>query len=316
MMNCIICNCNSKMSEHLIREKMFGTFEEFTYLQCENCKVLKLKNVIQDYSPYYNESYYSLLDSTKKDKKGIRLIKKVRLIFSSIKYLKVVVPASVKPSYFSWITRIGLGFNKKILEVGCGKGRQLFVLYNNGYNNLYGIDPFIKQDIENINIHIKKCDLFNYTESNFDLIIFNHSLEHIENHQMVLLKAIELLNKNGRIIIRTPIIGRSFDIYKSNWVEIDAPRHVIIHSMNSMQILLKGINLKINEIIYDTDEFEFWGSEQFCNNIATNSKRSFSVNPSDSMFSKRQMDCYKVLASDYNKRGIAGRACFIIEKLK
>jgi 2-polyprenyl-3-methyl-5-hydroxy-6-metoxy-1,4-benzoquinol methylase len=314
-MNCNICNFEGKMTQYSVKEKMFGNFKDFTYLQCSNCKALILRDNITDYAPYYPNGYYSFQKKNKKDFFFRRYLKKIRLILFTKTFVKNIFPKNFIPSYFSWLTEIGLDFNEKVLEVGCGNGYQLFVLYNNGFNKLYGIDPFIERDFLDSNISIKKNEIYDCIEKNFDLIIFNHSLEHIQNHKLVLLKAKELLNKRGKILIRTPIIGRSFEIYKDNWVEIDAPRHLIIHSLNSIQILLQSINLKIYKVIFDTDEFEFWGSEQFCNNIPTNSQSSFSVNPAESMFSKKQIDCFKHLAHDYNKRQIAGRASFLIENL-
>jgi hypothetical protein len=49
------------MLEYTVKGKMFETFEEFSYLQCENCKALTLKNIIYDYSSYYPKDYYSLI---------------------------------------------------------------------------------------------------------------------------------------------------------------------------------------------------------------------------------------------------------------
>ena len=59
----------------------------------------------------------------------------------------------------------------------------------------------------------------------------------------------------------------AFEKYQENWVQIDAPRHMIIHSIKSINFLIKEYKLKLLDIKYDSDEFQFWGSIQYKNNI-------------------------------------------------
>jgi len=314
-MKCPVCSTETTGLGFTVREKMFGTLEEFRYFQCNHCEALFLSEKLKNPGKGYPDNYYSLSTKTKINGKLKRLLYKFILALLSTNAGKKFFSDDLKSPQNHWIYEIAPGYNNKILEVGCGNGQKLIKLYNWGFKNLFGVDPYIAQDKKIGDIELTKCELVDYTEKDFDLIIFNHSLEHIKDQLAALQIAGKLLKHEGDILIRTPVINRSFYIYKDNWVEIDAPRHVIIHSIKSLELLLREANLMIYKTIFDTDEFEFWGSEQFCMNIPTMSSNSYSIAPTKSIFSKKQMKHFRFLSMDYNKRGIAGRACFFLHKM-
>ena len=73
-----------------------------------------------------------------------------------------------------------------------------------GFQNLTGIDPFIKENLiypNGVKV-LKKC-IFEL-EGQFDLIISNDSLEH-SNPLIVLHKFYELLKHNKFVLIKIPV---------------------------------------------------------------------------------------------------------------
>jgi len=93
----------------------------------------------------------------------------------------------------------GINKNSKILDVGCGKGRLLYILRDLGFKHLYGIDPYIEEDIIDKNITIWKKTIYDVPLSlKFDLIMFHHSLGYMIDQLEVLRKAKHLLSNNGQ----------------------------------------------------------------------------------------------------------------------
>jgi SAM-dependent methyltransferase len=94
-----------------------------------------------------------------------------------------------------------------VLELGCGSGELINKIAENfsGLNRIVAVDifdqskklnskvEFIKQDIENLDIH-----------ESFDLVILNHVLEHIKNPLGLLANIKKILNPHGRILIVVP----------------------------------------------------------------------------------------------------------------
>jgi hypothetical protein len=84
-----------------------------------------------------------------------------------------------------------------------------------------------------------------------------------------------ILNNNRYILIRIPVID-SYVLgkYQENWVSLDAPRHLFLHTVKSIRLIAEKAGLEIKKIVYDSDEFQFWGSEQYLKSIALRGKGS------------------------------------------
>jgi len=282
-------------SPYEIREMMFGLRETFAYFQCSNCECLQISNIPEDISKYYTSHYYSF-SRGKKKLKTTRLKKYVRKIVNKYavfnegmigKLLYVVFP---EPT-MRCLSRIPIDKSKRILEIGSGDGAFLLDLAGIGFTNLVGIDPYIEEDI----LFSKEVKVFKQNiedvSGKWDIIIFNHSFEHCEDPETVLMHVSHLLDFNGTCIIRVPTVSSlAWEHYGTDWVQIDAPRHVFIPSIRSMELLAEKSNLRLIDVEYDSTGFQFWGSEQYRKDISLFSDLSYLVNPRKSMF--RYVDIY------------------------
>jgi len=169
----------------------------------------------------------------------------------------------------------------------------LYTLKEFGFRNLLGIDPFIESDIRYKNgVSILKKTI-NDIDEQFNLIMFHHSFEHMEPFE-TLREVTRLLAPDSFCIIRIPVADSwAWENYGVNWVQIDAPRHFFIHTRKSMAILASYAGLKIEKVICDSTDFQFWGSEQYKKDIALYPLNSFSVSPRKSMFSREQIRSFK-----------------------
>ena len=105
-----------------------------------------------------------------------------------------------------------IGFNKDILEVGCGTG-QLSLYFSIGNNNrVYALDPTLvsinlgndfakKNKIENVKF--VNADIFDdvFNEETFDFIWTNGVLHHTKNPKLAFEITSKYLKKNGYILV-------------------------------------------------------------------------------------------------------------------
>jgi SAM-dependent methyltransferase len=185
---------------------------------------------------------------------------------------------------------------------------------------VFGIDPYIEADIDYENgFSIKKClisDMHNEM-ARFDLIMFNHSFEHMPHPDEVLNAAAAVLSDSGTIMIRIPTVdSHAWDHYRENWVQLDAPRHLYIHSRASLDILAAQAGLAITEVIYDSYSFQFWGSEQYIRDVPLESEQSFkNAGIHSSQFTQQQISEFERKAEELNKINLGDMAAYYLKKL-
>jgi SAM-dependent methyltransferase len=327
MIKCRICGNIEDNKEYIIKEMHFGFEEEFTYFQCKECGCLQIKNIPDNLSKYYPSNYYSFNPANLEKRGIISFVKTIfKLIRNSFAIFNHGLVGKIIYSFYPYealrsLSRVRLNKNSKILDVGCGTGKLLLELRDLGFTHLVGIDPYIEKDIEYKNgVKILKKTIQEFSESEngkYDLIMFHHSFEHIQEPFETLEACKRLLNPDGIVLIRTPVADSwAWGNYRENWVQIDAPRHIFIYSRKSMEILAPKIGFKIKEIIYDSTEFQFWGSEQYKRGIPLVSDISYAVNRKKSIFSKKQIRVFKKLAREFNLKGIGDQAVFYLIKLR
>lgn len=102
--------------------------------------------------------------------------------------------------------------NRKILDVGCGRGIFGRALRRRGECEVWGVEPdaeCIPEANTNLNKVIHSCFAtgLDLPEKYFDCIIFNDVLEHMLDPASALLFARNLLSPAGRIVASIPNIG-------------------------------------------------------------------------------------------------------------
>lgn len=74
--------------------------------------------------------------------------------------------------------------------------------------------------------------------------------------------------------------------YGVNWVQLASPRHLFLHSLESMTLLAQKANLQQQAVVFDSRMLQFWGSEQYVLDVPLADKKSFEVNRDLSPFTK------------------------------
>lgn len=149
----------------------------------------------------------------------------------------------------------------------------------------------------------------------FDFIMLNHSFEHMPKPLDVLKELYRLLKADSYLLIRIPVADSfAWRNYGVNWVQIDAPRHLFLHTTKSMQILAKQVGFKFSDIVFDSNAFQFSGSEQFLKDIPIRNEISYAVNPEKSIFSKQDIEAFHTKAMQLNQEKDGDAACFYLYK--
>ncbi|MFC4212087.1 class I SAM-dependent methyltransferase [Pedobacter lithocola] len=302
--------CNSPFADnYLVKEMMFGFRDQFTYNQCSACNCLQIDKFPDNIDKYYPAYYYSFNADTaplKRQPFFKRLIANIRikkLLNDNRPVLRYLKP--IKPK-----------FSDRILEIGCGKGKQICDLFNLGFENIEGVDKFIPKEIDHgFGVKILKKDIKDLTPNSYDLIIMNHVLEHMPQQQDVLRGCLKLLRDNGCLMIAIPIIAEAFNIYKENWVQLDAPRHFFLHTVKSMKILAEQTGFEIRSKLFDSLSFQFTASELYKRDIElfpeSNERCAY---PFEKYFSKEEIENYQKQAIKLNSEENGDTAVFYLYK--
>jgi len=315
-MKCRICGNEHGNQEYSAREMMYGTREIFTYFLCADCGCLQIQEFPANISQFYRSDYYSH-NSMHRPNFVVRFLIHLRdnyAVFSNNilgKLLYAVYPETTLRSLFT------LNLNKKsyILDVGCGAGFLLHSLQELGFINLLGIDPFITADITYKNgLNIRKQH-FKDTVGEWDLIMFHHSFEHLPDPVASLKSTFRLLKSNGRCLIKVPIVSSyAWDYYRTDWVQLDAPRHFFIFSVECVKRLCALTGFELFDIVFDSTAFQFWGSEQYKKNIPLYDDRSYATHPKNSIFSKKELANFEKRAKELNAIKRGDQAFFYLRK--
>lgn len=306
---CKICGNQAYNQYFIAKERMLGLNDEFEYFECSNCKCVQICEIPKNIERYYPDNYYSYQNPVfAKKLTGLRfLIKKSLAGYCSGKFNPAGFLLSLYyENPFLWLKPKMANFKSKILDVGCGSGRLILSMQRSGYQNLTGIDPYNKEDIFYDNgVTVYKKDIFEVTEK-YDLIMLHHSFEHMESPGEILMKLHELINPHGYIIIRIPVSNCfAWRKYQTYWIQLDAPRHFFLHTINSMTILANKCALKLHNVEYESTAFQFTGSEKYLRGIGF--KENY-------YFTKKQMKIWEREAKRLNQINDGDSACFYLKK--
>lgn len=288
---------------------MFGYRDEFNYYECSKCGCVQIEEVPANLPKYYPPNYYSFQQdgALKKVLKGCW----AEYSHSGRSWIGSLLAVFMgKHQGVESVSRVKAGRDAAILDVGCGSGDLLKLLHSLGFTNLTGADPFIQEEIRYPNgIVVLKKHLTEITQT-YDLIMLHHSFEHMTNPVEIIAQAKRLLKPGGTLVIRVPIAASyAWKHYKAAWVQLDPPRHIFLPSVKSIQILAERAGLRFGQVVHESNEFQFWGSEQYLQDIPLMDSRSIAPLWKQAL-ARRKMLAYRKHAEELNAKGEGDSACF------
>ena len=297
---------------------MLGLGDQHDYIECSACGCLQIKKVPENLPSYYpDDDYYSYNKiQTPTGFKRFLVTKRDLYAATGKGFIGKIIHHFLPHSKIHTLQMTGITPTSRILDIGCGTGHLLHSLQETGFKNLLGIDPFNAEDIHYENsLKIEKKSIHKMQQGEWDLMMFHHSFEHIFDQQTTLEKVFSLLKPNGICLIRVPTVSSwAWQYYGVHWAQLDAPRHLFLHSVKSMRLLAEKVGLQMENVVYDSFAFQFWGSEQYIKGIALSDKTSYAVNPDQSLFSKEDIAAFEKRSMQLNKENQGDQAAFYLRK--
>lgn len=272
---CRLCGNESEHKLYYVKEMFFGTKQEFEYFECNQCQCIQITEIPENLGEFYHEDYYS--------------------------FQKPILQRTVTSEKIE----------TRILDVGCGAGKWLAEKYAQGHVHLFGCDPFIEEDIDyEPCIHIKKCTIHEM-EGVFDLIRLRDSFEHMEDPLETLISIGSLLDQDGMCLISIPVIpNAAYEIFKECWYQWDAPRHLFLHSVKSMEYLCRKAGLRIESINYNSGNMQFISSLLYQMGIPYLEQNEEVIK---SRFSREELIKFAEATKELNQKGYGDHAVFVIK---
>lgn len=305
---CRICHGQGGRS-YQVREMMFGTREAYDYFLCASCGCLQLVGFTPG-EEQYPSRYYSYGSPSRAT--GVRALLRAwrnRLVFRGKLTGRVVnrlLPYAEGAE--RWISSVGAGFSTRILDVGCGAGHLVLDLVDAGFMQAQGIDPFIPDSVGTQLAGLVRKATLKEVSGEYDIVMFHHVLEHMVDPQAALMDAARLLRPGGVCLIRLPVIpNQAWNEYRENWVQLDAPRHIFIHSITSLTLLAERAGFNLDDVQYDSTELQFTGSELY--------SRGISLAGLPGAVSQREVRRYRRQARQLNRAKHGDQAAFYFRKI-
>jgi SAM-dependent methyltransferase len=317
MFQCRACLSEAARKKFSAREMMFGSREEFEYVECAECGSVQIAEIptAQVLARHYPADYYAFELSTK----GKRLFRRV---LASLRTQHLLGAPNLLGALFAriWplpatgivdlLRRAEVKWDAGILDVGCGSGALLDELASMGFRNLLGADPFLERELVTPNgVRILKTRV-NDVRGKFGVVMFHHSLEHVPDPVDTLTAAQMKLHPEGLCIVRVPTTSsEAWELYGKDWVQLDPPRHLLVPSRTGMAIMGQRSGLALEKMIDDSTDFQFWASEQYQRNIQLYRNRTC-----EPRVSREELAEYERRAAELNARSRGDQAAFIFRK--
>ena len=228
MENCLICG--------RVGKKLF-TIKGREFLRCSQCDFVWIKNFKEpDYQNYRLDQTY--FDFTPIFKNIFRRIYKI-----SQKHFKL------KPN------------KGQVFEIGASVGNLLEIFREHGWE-VSGIEPSNKsREValgKGINLLPGTWEKAKIKPNFYDIILINHTLEHVADPEMVLTKIHKSLKKGGLLVIGVPNFGSmSAKILKQKWMHTNPEEHKWQFSPKSLNLLVQKTGFRPLAHYTSSGIFEF-----------------------------------------------------------
>ncbi|MGH6834570.1 MAG: methyltransferase domain-containing protein [Methylocella sp.] len=316
-MICLACQFPRPGKSFVAREMMLGTRKTFSYLECNNCHSVQIEEIPQpdELARHYAADYNSFADGDDSDANGSSL-KKSLLVYRdrhSMGFTNWIGwgLSKIRPSHaiLPALKAMRVQVDHDILDVWCGSEAAILnLLAACGFVKLLGANPFINGDISRKNGVRILTRYIHEVGQMFDLIMFNHCLEHVADPHATLRVARSKLKTGGRCLVRIPTTSSTaWQIYGADWVQLDAPQHLFVPSRDGMRALALSCGFVVDHVLDDSSDFQFTASELYRKDVPLNKQND------QQYFSVAQLAKFRAQARDANAKHLGDQAAFILK---
>jgi SAM-dependent methyltransferase len=263
---------------------MLGLGHEFAYDECADCGTVQIRDVPPALASYYPEAYYSFAAPRARaalPPAAFLREQRDRAALTGAGGLGGWLARRRPSPELAQLRALGVRPGMRILDIGSGGGNLLLGLRAAGMAALDGIDPFLPADRDlGRGVRLRRRAIEDWDGGPYDLVMFHHSLEHVADPGAALDHARRLVHAGGRCLVRIPTTSSAaWRTYRTEWVQLDAPRHLVLFSRPGIRTLAAARGWAVRGIHDDSTAFQFWASEQYRRDIALLDPRSFARDP-------------------------------------
>jgi SAM-dependent methyltransferase len=310
--HCRVCGGSGRFESYWAHEQLRRLDEVFEYRLCPDCGCLQIAEIPDDLGRYYGSDYYSMREPPQYGWLT-RALLRASNHYQSGRFNPVGAWVAWRYPFHALaaLRPLRLSHDARILDVGCGRGVLLQALQSIGFKRLLGVDPFIARDLDlGGGLQVRRAELAelaasaatNGADGAFDVVMFHHSLEHIDDESGVLRAAHAVLAPGGHCIVRIPTVDSyAWRHYGVDWSELCPPYHLTLHSRRSIVLLVERCGFQVMSVKDDSNQLQFWGSEQCRRGIAL--MRDGAVTPLPGQFTDRELRGFERRALALNRRG-------------
>lgn len=312
---CRICGNAAGNRTLTAREMMFGMRDAFEYVECSACGCVQIAHVPADLGRYYPPDYYAYAVPHREGRvrRALQRMRADHLLGWPNPAGWLMTQRYGVPPAIEYVRHAKVNRSQSVLDIGCGSGELLLGMRSYGFKRLTGVDPFVAGDIDYGNgVRVWKRTIHTHNETH-DFIMLHHTFEHMDEPQSVLNRLHALLNPGGAVLIRLPVAsGVAFATYRSDWVQLDAPRHLFLHTPKSLALMAERAGLAIVDTVFDSTAFQFWGSEQYRKDIPLRDPNSYRNGAP--VFSASEIEEFERKAAGLNAQGLGDQAAFYLRR--
>ncbi|MEO0272290.1 MAG: class I SAM-dependent methyltransferase [candidate division WOR-3 bacterium] len=238
---CPLCESNETARILYLKIKNFDNsklYEDLRINRCSYCGHIyneltpeEFKNIMD----YYGEEY-SMTNIHAPEETGDRPGSKNPLTLKRYEILLPIIKRHVQT-------------NARILDVGCAMGGFLDYLKENGFNEVYGIEPvvaYVDRASKNVNnVKVGSAESVPFDDEYFDVLIMDQVLEHLYEPRKAFREAKRVLKKGGYLFIGVPDAARYRETYFFDFYWFLLKEHIQHFDIAHLKILAEseGFNL-------------------------------------------------------------------------
>jgi len=251
---CPFCLGDGRGATLTVRELTQSTMTPFHYVQCPGCGSYRCEDFPAAIAAWY-KGYFSFsdLDQPWADSRLQRFLVQLfgwcvvrtnlcRALRPLFRNPTAAVMDRISPNLQAFLF-LGAAPGARILDVGAGVGALVKQMARIGFPHGQGIDPFLDPSQENR--YSRRSDIHS-VEGTWDIILFNHSLEHMRDPESALARCKTLLAAGGSILVQVPNVPCAYlDRFQGDWAWFHAPYHFALPSQAGMEALARRCGFKV-----------------------------------------------------------------------
>ncbi len=238
---CPLCGADEPELVRYARDRLFGRPGRYRIVRCTKCQLryLSPRPTVAGLGLHYPNEYF--------------IYRTPDEVPALARPMMNALVASRWRSYIARLERARGRFTPetKVLDVGCGLNDCLRTLHDLRGSVGVGIDfkPEIVAYVRSqcaLPVHEGTLQDAHFPDGSFDMVMMNEYLEHEPDPRGLLAEARRVTKKGGHLAVEVPFIeGFPAKLFGAYWSQIDAPRHLLHFTRETLTELLRRSGFRL-----------------------------------------------------------------------